>query len=150
MSERGRPSTYKPEYAELARKFCMLGATNDDLATCFEVAGGTIDYWIKTQPDFAESVQRGRDLADVGVVEKLYSRAMGFCIDTKKYVLSRGEEKELRHTLHYPPDVQACMFWPRNRRRRQWNERAQPPAESGLTFDDLEEASERARLMHDK
>src|SRR5215468_2071740 len=77
MNERGRPSTYKPEYAELARKFCMLGATNDDLATCFEVAGGTIDYWIKTQPDFAESVQRGRDLADVGVVEKLYSRAMG-------------------------------------------------------------------------
>src|SRR5262249_37757913 len=74
MSERGRPSTYKPEYAELARKFCTLGATNDDLATCFEVARGTIDYWIKTQPDFAVGVQRGRDLADVGVVEKLYSR----------------------------------------------------------------------------
>jgi len=84
------------------------------------------------------------------VVEKLYSRAMGFSIDTKKYVLHRGEEKELRHTIHYPPDVQACMFWLRNRRRRHWLERAQPQAESGLTFDDLEEASERVRQPYDR
>jgi hypothetical protein len=28
----GRTSSYKPEYCTLARKLCMLGATNDDLA----------------------------------------------------------------------------------------------------------------------
>src|SRR5215471_200213 len=117
MSERGRPSSYKAEYADLASKFCRLGATNDDLATCFEVAGGTIDYWIATRPDFAASVQQGRNIADANVVEKLYSRAMGCSIDAKKYVLYRGKEKALRDTLYYPPDVRAIKFWLRNRRR---------------------------------
>jgi len=37
MSTRGRPTLYKPENAELARKFCMLGATNEDLADLFDV-----------------------------------------------------------------------------------------------------------------
>jgi len=150
MSERGRPTTYKPENAELARKFCMLGATNDDLADCLDVSPATIDYWIKNHPDFADGVQRGRDVADACVVDKLYSRAMGFTIETKKYQLYRGEEKELRHSHYYPPDVMACMFWLRNRRRKQWSERAQPPEESGLTFAELEEASERARQPYDR
>jgi hypothetical protein len=42
------------------------------------------------------------------------------------------------------------MFWLRNRRRRHWLERAQPPVESGLTLSELEEASERARQLHDR
>ena len=150
MSERGRPSSYKDEYAERACKFCMLGATNDDLATCFEVAGGTIDYWIATHPEFAAGVQQGRDIADANVVKKLYARAMGYSIDTKKYMLYRGEQRELPHTIHYPPDVRAIMFWLRNRRRGQWNERAQPAPDSGLTFADLEEASERARRITER
>ena len=144
MTERGRPSSYKPENAELARKFCMLGATNDDLAACFEVAGGTIDYWIATHPEFAEAVRRGRDIADAAIVEKLYGRAMGYSIETRKYVLHRGEQRELPQILHYPPDVPACMFWLRNRRRKQWNERAPAAAESGLTLSELEAAAERA------
>jgi hypothetical protein len=150
MSERGRPSSYKAEYADLARKFCMLGATNDDLAACFQVAGGTIDYWIATHPEFADGVQEGRDIADANIVQKLYARAMGYSIDTKKYVLYRGEQKELPHTIHYPPDVRAIMFWLRNRRREQWNERAQPAPDSGLTFADLEAASERVRMIPER
>jgi hypothetical protein len=144
MSERGRPTSYKPENGELARKFCMLGATNEDLAACFEVSVGTIDYWIKNHPEFTEGVRQGRDVADAAVVQKLYSRAMGHKIETTKYVLYRGEERELKHVIHYPPDVMACIFWLRNRRRRHWNERIQPPPDNGITFEELEEASRRA------
>ena len=32
MAKRGRPTVFKPEYSDLAHKFCLLGATNDDLA----------------------------------------------------------------------------------------------------------------------
>jgi len=62
---------------ELARKFCPLGATNDDLAGCFEVARCTIDDWIATIPDFADGVKQGRDAADAAVVQKRYARATG-------------------------------------------------------------------------
>ena len=79
---------------ELARKFCLLGATNDDLAGCFEVARRTFDDWIATIPDVANGVKQGRDIADAAVVQ------------------------------NYPPDTQACMFWLRNRQRRHWLEKA--------------------------
>ena len=84
------------------------------------------------------------------VADKLLTRVMGYTHEGKKYVLYRGEEKEVRHVVHYPPDVRACAFWLRNRRRKHWLERAQPPDESGLTFDELEEARERARQPYDR
>jgi hypothetical protein len=96
MNRRGRPTLFRPEYPDLARRLCLLGGTNEELASFFEVSRSTIE--------------KG-----------------------KKYVLHRGEEKEIRHVVHYPLDVQACMFWLRNRRRRHWLERAQPPRATDVT-----------------
>ena len=93
-------------------------------------------------------MQECREVADGAVVEKLYARAMGYSIQTTKHVLHQGERWELPQTLHYPPNVQACMFWLRNRRRAQWNERAPAPAENGLTLSELEAAAERAGRPH--
>jgi hypothetical protein len=129
MAGRGRPTLYKPENADLARKFCMLGATNEDLAGLFEVARRTIDDWIATIPEFAEGVKQGRDIADAAVVQKLYSRAIGYSYDTKKIFIYRGEPVTVDHTVHCPPDTRACMFWLRNRRRRHWLEKAETQAE---------------------
>lgn len=148
MSQRGRPTSYQPEHPDLARRLCQLGGTNDELASFFEVSRSTIDEWLRVHPEFADAVRRGRDVIDMAVAEKLLSRAMGYTHEGKKYQLHRGEEKEVRHVVHYPPDVQACVFWLRNRRRRYWQERAEPPAESGLTLSELEEASQRALRLN--
>ena len=144
MNHRGRPTLYKPEYPDLARRFCQLGGTNEDLADYFEVSRSTIDEWLRVHPDFAEAVRKGRDLIDMVIAEKLLSRAMGYDHEGKKYVLHGGEEKEIRHVVHHPPDVRACIFWLRNRRRKHWLEHTKEEPE-GLTFEDLEEASERVR-----
>src|SRR5258708_270620 len=147
MSTRGRPTLYQADNAEPVRKFRMLGATNEDLARCFEVSRSTIDHWIDTIPEFAEGTRRGRDLADAAVIQKLYSRAMGFTKEIKKHVLYRGELREIPMTLYYPPDIQACFFWLRNRRRRDWLEKGKPtPRDDGPTISELEAASERVRL----
>ena len=150
MTHRGRPTLYQPGYPDLARRFCQLGGTNEDLADFFEVSHSTIDEWLRVHSEFADAVRKGRDLIDMVVAEKLLTRAMGYTHEGKKYVLWRGEEKELRHVVHHPPDVQACIFRLRNRRRKQWLERARPPEESGLTFAELEEACERARQPYDR
>jgi hypothetical protein len=142
LTKPGRPTLYKPENGELARKFCMLGATNDDLADCFEVSRSTIDGWIATIPEFAEGVRQGRDEADAAVVEKLYSRAMGYSCETKKVLLCRGEPVTVPHTVHYPPDIRACIFWLRNRRPRHWLEKAEPARE-----EEVEEELDFARRL---
>jgi hypothetical protein len=52
----------------------------------------------------------------------------------------------VRHVVHYPPDVHACIFWLRNRRRKQWLEQGKPEQpDSEITWAELEEASARAR-----
>jgi hypothetical protein len=150
MSQRGRPTLYRPEYPELARRFCQLGGTNEELADFFEVSRSTIEEWLRVHPEFAESVRKGRDLIDMVIVDKLLSRALGYTHVGRKYVLHQGEEKEVRHVVHYPPDVRACMFWLRNRRRQHWLERTKPEPEPGITFEDLEEASERARRRNEQ
>jgi hypothetical protein len=63
MARPGCPTLYKPDNAELARKFCLLGATSDDLAGCFEVGRCTIDDWIASVPDCAAGVREGRAAA---------------------------------------------------------------------------------------
>ena len=73
----GRPTTYRPENADIARQACMLGATNEALAGRFEVCRRTIDNWIATIPDFSNAVQQGRQVADGSVVSALFARATG-------------------------------------------------------------------------
>jgi hypothetical protein len=33
MNQRGRPTLYRPDYPDLARRLCLLGGTNEELAS---------------------------------------------------------------------------------------------------------------------
>jgi hypothetical protein len=39
----GRPSSYRPEFARMAKEIARLGATDADLARIFDVSDATID-----------------------------------------------------------------------------------------------------------
>ena len=147
MSEPGRPTLYRPDYCELARNYCLLGATNEDLGGFFDVTSRTIDNWIAGQPEFEAAVKSGRLVADSKVANGLYARAIGFERKVKRTALYRGEPKDFETNVYFPPDTQACIFWLRNRRRQTWRD-----APNAATADDgiddiarLEAASERAR-----
>jgi hypothetical protein len=43
MTAMGRPTRFEPEMCEQAHNYCLLGATNDELAGLFSVAPSTID-----------------------------------------------------------------------------------------------------------
>src|SRR5262245_40374254 len=120
MDGPGRPTLYKPEFAEQAYDLCLMGATNQDLADCFEVSRSTIDKWLRREREFAQTVRRGRDLADAEVARALYSRAVGFSYQATKVLLHRGEPVFVPVTVYQPPHVGAGMFWLRNRRPDLW------------------------------
>src|SRR6266852_8273564 len=146
MDGPGRPSLYQPEFAAQAFELCLAGATNQDLADTFEVGHSTIDNWLQKHPEFAQSVKRGRDLADGRVAHGLYSRAIGYTYETTRVVLHRGEPVSVPQTVHKPPDVRAGIFWLRNRRPQQWGAGARPVRDEAPDLRALEEASERASV----
>ena len=116
----GRPTDYNEKYDEQARKLCLLGYTDKELADFFEVAESTINLWKLKHPSFSESIKKGREVADSEVAAKLYERAKGYKHKETKVFNNDGEIITKKITKHYPPDVAAASIWLRNRQRNRW------------------------------
>ena len=57
-------SSYQAEYADRARKLCLLlGADDQELAGFFDVPPATLQEWLASVPEFAAAVRAGRTLA---------------------------------------------------------------------------------------
>jgi len=118
----GRPTKYKPEYAEQTAKLCALGATDAQLADFFEVSISTINLWKVKHPEFSESVSVPKEIADSRVEQSLYRRAMGYEHDEVDIRVVGGEIVETPIRKYYPPDSTAMIFWLKNRKSAEWRE----------------------------
>lgn len=116
----GRPTKYKPEYCEQAAKLCALGAIDLDLAAFFNVEESTIYEWKNAHPKFSESIKEAKDNEDAKVVKSLYKRAMGFTRNVQK-LSQQGDVLDTKEEL--PPDTTACIFWLKNRQKKDWRDR---------------------------
>lgn len=109
----GRPTKYKEEYNDQVYKLALLGYTDADFATFFDVTETTINNWkLDRKNGFIESLKKGRDQADSKVAESLYKRATGYDKDGK----------------HYPAETVAIIYWLKNRQRSRWKDK---PEEEG-------------------
>lgn len=119
----GRPTSYKPEYAEQARKYCLLGTTDKQLAGLFEVSVDTINEWKNVHEEFSASIKKGKDQADAEVANRLYHRAMGFEHDDVDIKVVAGEIVQTPIRKIYAPDPTAAIFWLKNRQRANWRDK---------------------------
>src|SRR5262245_32825166 len=124
MTTAGRPTAFRREFCELARNYCLLGATNAELARFFDVAPRTVDNWIASHVAFADAVREGRVVADARVARCLYERAVGWRATVERTVLHQGKEWTLKRVVQYPPDTRACTIWLRNRCPALWSGKA--------------------------
>lgn len=93
----GRPSKYRTEFAELAKNYCLLGATDPDLARFFGVSRSVISEWKKVYPKFAAALQ-SKEAADAQVVGALFKNALA-------------------------GNVTAQIFWLKNRQKDNWRDK---------------------------
>jgi len=118
-----RPTDYKAEYAEQARKLCQLGATDKELADFFEVSDRTIYRWQIKHDEFCQALKAGKDSADERVERSLYHKATGYTFESEKVFQHQGEIVRAAVTEHVPPDTTAMIFWLKNRRPDVWRDR---------------------------
>lgn len=118
----GRPTKYQDDYPKQARRLTLLGLTDEEMATFFEVHVDTIYEWDKVHPEFSEARARGKEHADGRVAEKLYHRALGYSHPEVHITAFQGEVLVTPITKHYPPDTQAASWWLKNRQPSKWRD----------------------------
>lgn len=119
----GRPSAFRESYCEQARKLCLLGATDNEMADFFGVSESTLQLWKTVHPEFSESITQGKHFADANVASRLYERAMGYSHDAVKIFQVDGAPLIVPYTEHYPPDTPAASLWLRNRQPARWRDK---------------------------
>lgn len=120
----GRDTKYRPEFNEQARKLCLLGFTDEELAEFFGVCKQTLYNWQAQFPAFLDSIMDGKVVADAQVADSLYRRATGEEIVVEKvFKKADGEYDRLTVKQFVPGEVQAQRLWLLNRRKGDWRDK---------------------------
>lgn len=123
MSGAGRPTLYREDHPERARKLALLGMTDAEIAEIFGIDEATLHRWKDAHPEFCESINAGKAPADAEVAASLYERARGYSHPDVHVALFEGKAVITPLVKHYPPDTNAASLWLRNRQSARWRER---------------------------
>ena len=143
----GRPTKYRPAYAEQARRLALLGLTDAEMADFFGIAESTLHLWKKQHPGFSESILAGKERADADIAGSLYRTALGGSTVLEVREKTDAEGKIVRETVtrELPADVRAQRYWLGNRQPQRWRDKvvvedATPPevlAQTAQRFADI-------------
>jgi hypothetical protein len=107
LATKGRPTSYEPEFAEIAKAMCEAGATDWDLALRFGVARPTINRWKLEHAEFRDSVRLGKDSANENVKRSFYELAVGYNFEKVELHSFQGQVTQTTVTEHIPPNLGA-------------------------------------------
>lgn len=126
-----RPSKFDEAMCEQAKKLCLLGATDKELADFFQVSESTLREWKGQHPEFSAALKEGKEMADATVGQRLFQRACGFSHPDTHFSNYQGVVTATPYTKHYAPDTTACIFWLKNRRPDLWRDRVEHTGKDG-------------------
>jgi hypothetical protein len=125
---------YQPVFAARATDYCLLGATNEELADLFNVGLSTIQQWLVERPIFARAVHRGRIAADARVARSMFKAATGAKVKKQKAFVIDGAVQVVDIVEQMPPNVAAGNLWLTNRQRSKWRDSKAVDASSGVNL----------------
>jgi len=128
----GRPTLYRPELCEMARRLAMLGLTDAEIADALNIAVITLSRWKQNYPEFRQAIARGGAQADAKVADRLYVRALGYEHRAVKIFHHPDTGPvQVPYVEHYPPDTKAALAWLSRRQPEKWRERRPDCADDG-------------------
>lgn len=146
-AKNGRPTKYRPQYAEQARKLALLGFTDEKMADFFEVEVRTIYRWKTEHDEFCQAVKAGKVDADATVASTLYRSALGggTVTEVKEETDAEGNVIHRKTVKELPANVTAQIFWLKNRQPQHWRDKVvvedeTPPeviAETAARYDEI-------------
>jgi hypothetical protein len=120
----GRPTLYREEMCDMARRLALLGLNDAEMAEAMNIDLATLTEWKVVHPEFNGAIQRGRTNADAKVAERAYHRALGYRHPAVKIFMPAGADEPVYapYVEHYPPDTTAAFKWLAKRQPRLWRD----------------------------
>ena len=141
-------AVYTPAHAVIAQTLCRMGAIDRDVAEALQVSVQTVEKWRLRHPEFNEACAAGKACADDAVEQALYRRATGWEHRSDKIFQYMGAPVIVPYVERFAPDTAACIFWLKNRRRKDWNDKWEIKITEGASTGDLLiKARERRKLL---
>lgn len=123
----GRPTDYKPEYADMAAKLLSRGALNIEIADFFGISIVTLWNWRNRYAEFFKALTIVTEEQCDRTERSLFERANGYTYEAVKIVVNSttGKVTKVKYLEHVPPDVGAARLLLTNRRGDKWKDRTQ-------------------------
>lgn len=112
----GRPTDYRPEYADQALHLCEMGATDQQLADFFDVSLRTIQNWRIANEPFAIASRVGKKHADEEVKRSAFMLSRGYYVKEQQAIKVKdgphSERVEVVEVDKYvPPNAMLQAKW---------------------------------------
>jgi len=142
---RGQPTKLTPELKAAIFFLARRGCTDEQIAQVLGIAHRSIDNW-KINLDFLQTLNTEKATADDLVERSLYERALGYEFETEEVMHYKGADSEVVNVVKkLPPDVTACIFWLKNRRRDLWRDKSEMEHSGVLSLEELVSGSMPSR-----
>lgn len=117
------------------RGWARDGLTQEQISEKIGISRSTLNEWIKKYADIADSLKKGKEIADREVEESLFKKAKGFKIEIqkpfklkkitydKKTLKKVKEEERVEYAteeVYIPPDTTAIIYWLKHRKPEVW------------------------------
>lgn len=119
----GRPTKYKAEYVEEARRLCEAGAIDVEIARHFRVSVATLSTWKLKYPEFLAAIRVSKEVANTNVEDSLYRLAMGYTRTEVEHKVIAGKLVTIEVERYYPPNPTAQIFFLKNRKSSSWSDK---------------------------
>lgn len=144
FDDAGFNGKYRPEFSRIAYNIALLGGTPESLAHTLNVSEQTVYNWLKTYKEFHIAWHGGKDFADANVVKALYKRAVGYREEVEESRTDKdGNILTSEKVIVIAPDVNAQVFWLKNRQPLNWKDKVEVQEEIPAAVIDKDEAQER-------
>ncbi|MBQ1771027.1 MAG: helix-turn-helix domain-containing protein [Clostridia bacterium] len=113
--------------AQTIEAWAREGLTEEQIAGKIGIHSDTLNEWKHRFPVISEAIKKGKAPVDFQVENALLKRALGYDWDEITTEITENNQTRIKSVIrHVPPDVAACIFWLKNRRRDRWRDKAEP------------------------
>jgi len=121
----GRPPGFSLRLLQKAEKLWRKGEIDEDVAKALKICCKTLYTWFKKYPEFLQAKTSAKAYADSLVEQALFKRATGFVAPDCHVSQWDGSVTITPLEKHYPPETAAIVFWLKNRKPKEWRDKAE-------------------------